>query len=185
MRLHHTLLAFALISSIPVAAATWENQSLRVKIALPGTWKFISPKMSAQRIKSAKDSADIIFYGELKKRTEAGNFFVFEEKPKSRVRADLQASPMGKPIRAMNDRDIQNLCPLWAQNRQENERPFVECGPRKLGNAWTAYFVYQADPDGKTEYQIKYFRTDGTLIQLTVAGTQAQSEAIFKNTKFY
>ena len=136
-------------------------------------------------MRTAKDSGAIVFYGELKKRTQAGNFFLFEEKPNGKVRADIQAAAMGKPMRSLTQADIVNLCPLWANSRRENERPFTECGPRKLGAAWTAYFVYQADPDGNTEYQIKHFRTDGTLIQFTVAGSRAQAEAIFTHTKFY
>ena len=177
------LLGFGLATAAP-----WKNDAMGVLVNFPGTWKLITPKIAYQRMRAAKasnDSADMLFYGELKKRTQTGNFFLFEEKPKSKVRADIQAAAMGKPMRALNEADIVKLCPLWAQNRRENERPFTECGPRKLGTAWTAYFVYQADPAGNTEYQIKHFRTDGTLIQFTVAGSRAQAEAIFSHTKFY
>ena len=178
------LLALALISAVPAFAAPWENESLRIKVNLPGSWKLITPKVADQRMKAAADSFDVIFYGELKKRTEAGNFFVFEKSPKSKVRADLQSTPLGKPLRPMTARDIKNLCPLWAKNHDENEMPFQDCQPRKLGIAWTALLTYQPEP-GSYEYQVKYFRTDGTLILFTVAGKKADAEAIFRNAKFY
>jgi hypothetical protein len=185
MRLRSTFLALALISTLPSMAAPWQDESLRIKVNLPGTWKFITPKMADQRMKSSRDSADIVFYGELKKRTETGNFFVFEQRPKSKVRADLQTGYLGKPLGGtLAERDIKNLCPLWAANRDENERPFLDCQPRQLGIAWTALLTYEPEP-GVHEYQIKYFRPDGTLILFTVRGTRAQAEAIFRNTKFY
>ncbi len=180
-----TFLSLILLASIPTMAAPWKNEALRVEVNLPGTWKFVSPKMAGQRIKSSADSADIIFYRELKKRTEAGSLFLFEEKPKSKVRADLQINYLGKPLGGtLTKQDIQNLCPLWAKNHDEGERPFLDCQPRKLGIAWTALLTYEPAP-ATYEYQIKYFRTDGMLILFTVAGTRAQAEAIFKATKFY
>ena len=183
MNFRHVFLALFLISS--AGAAPWKNESLRVNVNLPGTWKPITAKIADQRLKAATDSADILFYGELKKRTLAGNFFVFEQRPGSKVRADLQSTFLGRPLGGvLKEKDIRNLCPLWAQNHDENERPFQDCQPRKLGIAWTAFLTYEPEP-GSFEYQVKYFRPDGTLILFTVAGTRAQAEAIFRNTKFY
>jgi hypothetical protein len=178
--------AFILLACIAAHAAAWKNDSLRVRINLPGTWKFITPKMADQRLTSAKDDEGVAFYSELKKRTQTGDLFVFEKSPKSKVRADLQTGYLGKPLgRVLAEQDIRNLCPLWAANPAENEIPFLDCQPRKLGIAWTALLTYQTGPEGKMEYQIKYFRPDGRLILFTVAGSKTDAEALFKNIKFY
>jgi hypothetical protein len=183
MRLHFAVLVAALFSC--AGAASWKNDSLRIRIQLPGTWAFVTPAVADQRIRSAKEEEDALFYAELKKRTEAGSLFLFEKSPKSKVRADLQSTPLGRPLGGvLLERDIRNLCPLWAANPGENEMPFLDCQPRKLGIAWTALLTYEPAP-GRFEYQVKYFRPDGKLILLTVAGTKADAEAMLKNTRFY
>lgn len=179
-------LFLASLSSVPAQAAPWKNASIGVRINLPGQWKPITAKMAAERAKAAKDPADAEFYGKVKARLGAGDFFLFEEKPRGKVRADLQVMRMGKPLRALTEQDILNLCPLWAERHGENERPFSDCRPRKLGNAWTAYLEYEADEAGyPAEYTIRHFKAQGDLVLLTVTGTREEAEAIFRNTKFF
>jgi hypothetical protein len=168
------------------AAMPWKNETARVRLQLPGKWAPVTAKIAGQRMKTSQDSADAEFYRKAKARLASGDFFLFEAAPRSKVRADLQVMPMGKPLRTMTEQDIRNLCVLWVQRHGENERPFSACKPRKLGIAWTADLSYEADERGNfEEYAIRYFRADGTLILFTVTGTREQAEALFRKTAFY
>jgi hypothetical protein len=185
MNLRRYILTLALLSFGDAAAAPWKNDTLGVSINLPKGWRAVTVPIADKYIAGTKNPVVQDFYIEVKRGLRTGEFALFENRADTNARADIQMESLGGKIPPLLEKDIRSLCPLWAAKHDPAARPFNDCQPRKLGEAWTAFLTMAKDPGGRSQYKVKAFRPDGYVIILTVDGTAAQAEAILKNTKFY